>query len=420
MEEPAENAMEEPADDEDMKDEHVKPEMDRPSPERGANEEPSEEAHPEGEASEEPSEEATAKPKRGSAVKAKPAAKTKQMGPPPTAAKTAAKTARKATPATPPKPNPPFHRGLAAFFNTPRRDETDTETVPGTPREVADDMKTCEAKDTTQGPSTTSETQIPSTPIGSGPPIPGTPIGTSEIPIPETKTGVAFPQPKKEKTTLCLSNNAREPNSRLVRCVDCNRLLEVRQEEIVKWRMHKKKAADQQEVGYCPCCRTTKSTMGRKLGSWPCASFQQLTDDQKANFYEKCVQGNTNEKIESLINFLAIKRIEFEKSLVVSKWLPLEVWARKGHDPEKIVRNSTEVRTNSMNETTYSVSVEVEMEGKLRQEVRNEVYNMIEKQDKKYKKYKKGKQVGVGALAVADESLAALDLQESEVQDHRF
>ena len=74
------------------------------------------------------------------------------------------------------------------------------------------------------------------------------------------------------------------------------------------------------------------------LGGWPHQEFRALSDDDKVEFYRKEV--SDAKALESLVlETLAKRRIESRAAEFSGEYLPLEVYAKRGFDVNKIVAN---------------------------------------------------------------------------------
>ena len=209
-----------------------------------------------------------------------------------------------------------------------------------------------------------------------------------EAPIETTQLASSQPAAEAGSNTICYTNESRAPDAlRRCRCLVCGLELVVTSCYVHKWRMNRKRAADKMEVGRCPTCRRSCNSLGRKLGTWPVAGFERLSQQSKEDFYLSIANKGTGEQVETLINHLTKQRIEYAEAWTLRDWKPLDVWVAMGHSKQQILEHAKdqEERYNNVGERTYMIKFESSRTGKIEQETRVEIYKLIAKADKKQK-----------------------------------
>ena len=123
--------------------------------------------------------------------------------------------------------------------------------------------------------------------------------------------------------------------------------------------------------------------MSKVFKKWPCPAFENLTDTQKVAFWQSGSR-TRNSIIQDLQVSITQQHLHTEISSKKGKYLPISVWKEQGYKTDNIVKNCPRKWDDQLEENTYMLRVEEEIEDK----IRKDVVDMLEGEKVKDKKFK--------------------------------
>jgi hypothetical protein len=152
-------------------------------------------------------------------------------------------------------------------------------------------------------------------------------MGTDDAEMPQA----ALTPPEEKPVPSAVSANMLEPLPTLF-CSWCKT-----EAPLTKVRVTSKAASTYK----CSSCNNTFTKCIKHLGSWPTAGFKAMTADDQADFYKKAKLEKSSIAVANLAERSSEKYSFKETSYALGgKFLPLDVWQRKGFDPVMIAKNT--------------------------------------------------------------------------------
>jgi len=130
----------------------------------------------------------------------------------------------------------------------------------------------------------------------------------------------------------------------------------------------------------------------RKYGKWPIDEFAAISAERKTEFYQAVKSQTSADFIQTLKNTLMMKRLEETGHRDIGEYLPLDVWAKRGWDPEVIRNTSHAGNTRDCDRfgKLYKVNIHADISRLTMAEVSKDLTVMAQ-QAKKEGRSKKGK-----------------------------
>ena len=121
----------------------------------------------------------------------------------------------------------------------------------------------------------------------------------------------------------------------------------------------------------CRACNTKRSTLSQIFGYWPVEMFKQLPEWNQTEFWRSDAKGKS--AIQSaLAKEVTDHRIEEERTSTGGKYLPQEVWERKGFSTAKILA-CQDTDFHELLGVTYNLG----LKSKTKEEVKGKVWKDI-------------------------------------------
>ena len=146
----------------------------------------------------------------------------------------------------------------------------------------------------------------------------------------------------------------------------------------------------------CRQCNCKRSTLSQLFGYWPVELFTALPEEQQIEFWRSEAKGRLGIQ-NALVMEVANHREDEQKTSVGGKYLPLEVWGRKGFDIEKIKAECTDTEEHPIFGTRYNVGLKKVTKDEIKKQVWRDLFKASgdesakAKTDKQKKKKKKKK-----------------------------
>ena len=165
--------------------------------------------------------------------------------------------------------------------------------------------------------------------------------------------------------------------------------------------------AKSQQTWVCQKCEVKVSQLRRGFGSWPVAGFTKISRENQQAFFRDAKDMNAKDfvkKAEEMLNISEDIEAQFYQN--GGKFLPLDVWMRKGYNAEAIKTKSApdDIREHPVLGTTYRLKI---LELGDRGEKRNVARHILSGQSKE----KQQQTLAAGETVAGDEAAAA---QENE------
>ena len=140
----------------------------------------------------------------------------------------------------------------------------------------------------------------------------------------------------------------------------------------------------------CKSCNCKRSTCSQLFGYWPVEVFTMLPDEQQIAFWRSKSKGRLQIQ-NALVKEVVSQREEEQRTSVGGKYLPLDVWARKGFDPEKIKNECTDTEEHAMFGTCYNVGLKTVTKDDITKKVWKDLFKACGDESPKKKKDTKKK-----------------------------
>jgi hypothetical protein len=127
----------------------------------------------------------------------------------------------------------------------------------------------------------------------------------------------------------------------------------------------------------CKRCKAKRGVGIRVFGKWPIDCFKELSDDAKVEFWKASLDKDA--LVSKLINQVSEQRIKEESNSFVGKWLPKEVWVRKGYNAKAIETGCEKKWDEELKGYTYKKNVEVDVRADITRNVKDEIINLKNK-----------------------------------------
>ena len=144
----------------------------------------------------------------------------------------------------------------------------------------------------------------------------------------------------------------------------------------------------------CKQCNCKRSTLSQLFGYWPVELFTALPEEQQIEFWRSEAKGRLAIQ-NALVMEVANHREDEQKTSVGGKYLPLEVWGRKGFDIEKIKAECTDTEEHPIFGACYNVGLKKVTKDEIKKQVWRDLFKASgdesakAKTDKQKKKKKK-------------------------------
>ena len=106
----------------------------------------------------------------------------------------------------------------------------------------------------------------------------------------------------------------------------------------------------------CKPCNCKRSTCSQLFGYWPVEVFLMLPEEQQISFWRSGSRGKLQIQ-NALVNEVVSQREEEQRTSVGGKYLPLDVWERKGFDINKIKDDCKDTQEHAFFGTCYNVGL---------------------------------------------------------------
>ena len=127
----------------------------------------------------------------------------------------------------------------------------------------------------------------------------------------------------------------------------------------------------------CKRCKAKRGVAGRIFGTWPIDCFKALSEDAKKEFWRASLDKDA--LVSNLIKKVSEQRINENSNSFVGKWLPKEVWVRKGYNGKAIEAGCEKKWDEELKIHTYKKNVEVDVKAEITRNVRDEIINLKNK-----------------------------------------
>ncbi len=127
------------------------------------------------------------------------------------------------------------------------------------------------------------------------------------------------------------------------------------------------------------------------FGYWPVDLFIALPEQQQVAFWRAETKGRL-EIQNALVKEVVDQREEEERTSIGGKYLPLDVWERKGFDVAKIKAQCKDTEEHPLLGTTYNVGLKTVTRDEIKKKVWKDLFKLSGAESAKKKKDKKKKQ----------------------------
>ncbi len=130
----------------------------------------------------------------------------------------------------------------------------------------------------------------------------------------------------------------------------------------------------------CTTCVYRETGLRRILGSWPIQEFDDLTEEEKLDFYQKCGSSAADVRKHISETLLRVRLLRKEKSRG-GQFLPLEVYEKMGYNIEDIQMKSNpeDIEHHPVLGTTYRVEIHTTSQALVEEELRRQVFSKLNK-----------------------------------------
>ena len=123
----------------------------------------------------------------------------------------------------------------------------------------------------------------------------------------------------------------------------------------------------------CKRCNCKRSTLSQLFGYWPVDLFTALPEQQQVAFW----RAETRNRLEiqnALVKEVVDQREEEERTSIGGKYLPLDVWERKGFDVAKIKAQCKDTEEHPILGTTYNVNLKTVTRDEIRKQIWKDLF----------------------------------------------
>ena len=152
-------------------------------------------------------------------------------------------------------------------------------------------------------------------------------------------------------------------------CVTCRVELE--------WELLEGKTFPKGGSFQCNRCKAKRGVAYRVFGKWPIDCFKELSDDAQVEFWKSSLDKDS--LVSNLIKHVSEQRINENINSFVGKWLPKDVWVRKGYNGKAIEAGCEKKWDEELKMNVYKKNVEVDVKAEITRNVRDEIINLKNK-----------------------------------------